>query len=441
MIAFCSNMRGDYVRCFCVVWMLLLSPIANAAISTTIVVCASNSLETSHCDYVTDGTDDQVEINAALAEGTGVSVELTEGRFFVTSSINVGSRDTLYGQGRGTAILPPNNFSVNFHLINLGINTKEQHIFNLFLDGNREARTSGDINGIYGKGVTRSRIESVIFWGFGPIGESNGVLFQGVPQQIIITNSHFEWISDDALDINFCRYCVVTGNTFKNIDDNAIDTEASYYTSIIGNTFLDIGSSAIEIEDESATDHSAYITVVGNTINTAKYGVLINAGRHSVISANTIRNTTDAIHLRSFAGKHSTYNVIIGNLIDGATNGVIEFDMNQNFDTIIGNTFTPTVVTPVTRNGANTIVRGNLGHVTEKSGTATIPNNSTFVAVNHGLSVTPSAGDCMIVGNGNPTNNVGVLWIEGYTSSQFFANVQKDPGANGFDIAWTCAVY
>lgn len=441
MITFYSNIRRDYVKFFYMIWMLLLTPAAIAANSTSIVVCASTVSDTDGCDYITDGSNDQVEINAALAEGTGVFVELSRGYFRITSSINVGSRDSLSGQGRGTAILPPDNFDKNFQLIHLGANNREQHISNLFLDGNRESRTSGKVNGIFGRGPTRGRIESVIFWGFGPFGENNGVLFLGVPQHISIINNHFEWIVDDALDINLCRYCVVTGNTFRNIRDNAIDTEASYYTSIVGNTFFDIGSSAIEIEDESANGYSEYMTVVGNTIDTARTGVLINAGRYSIISANTIRNTQDAIYIKSFADKHSTHNVISGNLIDVATNGVAELDANQNFNSITNNTFTSTVVSPVTKKGANSIVRNNLGYVTESSGTATIPDGSTFVAVNHGLSVTPSARDCMAVGNANPVNNVGTLWIDEYDASQFFINVKNNPGVGGFDIAWTCAVY
>lgn len=437
MVIFCSKIRGHYIKCFYAACMLFLPHISNAASSGSIVVCASGVLDTAYCDYIADGIDDQVEINAALEEGVGVSVELSEGYFYVTSSINVGSRDSLHGQGRGTAILPPKNFNNNLNLISLGRGKREQHIFNLFLDGNREAITTGNINGIYGKDVTRSRIESVIFWGFGPKGESNGIWFGGRPLYISIINNHFEWISDDALDINFCSYCVVSGNTFRKIGDNAIDTEASYHTSIIGNTFFDIHASAIEIEDESTIDHSAYMTVVGNTIDTAKFGVYINAGRHSTVSANTIRNTTDAIRIKSFSGKHSTYNVISGNVIDKAINGIIESDENQNFNSIIGNTFTSTVENPLTRNGANSIVRSNVGYTTESSGTATILSGNTFVAINHGLSVAPSAGDCMAVG----TENVGVLWVNGFTPSQFIVNVNNQPDSNGFDIAWTCSIY
>ena len=72
---------------------------------------------------------------------------------------------------------------------------------------------------------------------------------------------------------------------------------------------------------------------------------------------------------------------------------------------------------------------GNPGHVTENSGTATITDNTTSIAVNHGLAYTPVAGDIVVT----PSTSLGVaskFWVDTYTSTQFTIHVNIDPDAS-----------
>lgn len=36
----------------------------------------------------------------------------------------------------------------------------------------------------------------------------------------------------------------------------------------------------------------------------------------------------------------------------------------------------------------------------------------------------------------NPTNNVGLIWVDNFTTTQFTINVENDPGASGLDVSW-----
>jgi len=74
---------------------------------TTLIVAASDSLDTTRADYVCDGVDDQDEINAAISAlpVQGGRVSLLEGTYQTTSEINI-SKDnvSIEGLGRATTI-------------------------------------------------------------------------------------------------------------------------------------------------------------------------------------------------------------------------------------------------------------------------------------------------------------------------------------------------
>lgn len=89
--------------------------------------------------------------------------------------------------------------------------------------------------------------------------------------------------------------------------------------------------------------------------------------------------------------------------------------------------------------GSNSICTGNIGYVTENSGTATVANGATTVVVNHGLSVTPTADDITVT----PTNSMGnatKFYIGTFTSTQFTITVNADPGATTATFAWKAIV-
>lgn len=87
--------------------------------------------------------------------------------------------------------------------------------------------------------------------------------------------------------------------------------------------------------------------------------------------------------------------------------------------------------------------RGNLylpdldvGVPAQASGAGTIANGATTAVITHGLNKTPAIGEITITGGENPTNDVGTIFVNTITSTQFTVNVENDPGASGFDFGW-----
>ena len=87
---------------------------------------------------------------------------------------------------------------------------------------------------------------------------------------------------------------------------------------------------------------------------------------------------------------------------------------------------------------ASTVVRDNIGWVTENSGTATLLNGQVTIVVTHGLDVTPVAGDIMVT----PMESLGAaseFYIDTYTATQFTIHVDANP-TQDVDFAWKAVV-
>lgn len=110
-----------------------------------------------------------------------------------------------------------------------------------------------------------------------------------------------------------------------------------------------------------------------------------------------------------------------------------------DYNTIYGCDVTG-VSAPILKLGTNTKVRNNQGYITEAAGTATIPSGTTNIAVNHGLSVTPTLKDISVTLGENPTSDPGNIWVSGMGTAQFIINCRNDPGASGLDLAWKAIV-
>lgn len=86
----------------------------------------------------------------------------------------------------------------------------------------------------------------------------------------------------------------------------------------------------------------------------------------------------------------------------------------------------------------NLTMRNNTGYLTEKSGTATLANATTSIAVSHGLSVTPVAGD-IIVTPIEAWGSMTEFYIDTYTSTQFTIHADQNP-TQDVDFAWKAIV-
>jgi hypothetical protein len=84
---------------------------------------------------------------------------------------------------------------------------------------------------------------------------------------------------------------------------------------------------------------------------------------------------------------------------------------------------------------SNMKVYGDMGdYILKASGTGTI--TATAYTVTHGLSYTPDAGDITINFTEDPTDPMGDVWLDGFSSTVFHVNVGGDPGTSDLDFAW-----
>ncbi|MEE9202915.1 MAG: hypothetical protein V3U31_06965, partial [Dehalococcoidia bacterium] len=130
-----------------------LAPDARPLRTATRVVCAANAVDTTRCDYTADGTDDQVEIQAAIdslpgdEESGGGTVILSEGDFTTSAPINFTKRAIIRGQGiRATTLHLAD--SANTDMFRAQHTARHSEISNMRLNGNK-AHQSGVSNGIW----------------------------------------------------------------------------------------------------------------------------------------------------------------------------------------------------------------------------------------------------------------------------------------------------
>jgi hypothetical protein len=432
----------------------------------TFVVAASDASDRvkNQADYLADGTADNVEIQAAIdaLPDAGGKVVLSEGTFNVAVAIEYRSYVTVEGQGygwqgNGATVLKP---SAN---INVFDNPEEETKFGVALkgftiNGDGPNRSSG-----IGIRVYRSR------W--------------GVFENIQIYRTKDEGILIDDFQPHLESELRGVENRFKNVmlyetGDDSIHLVGGGSSDNLFETITIRGSQehGMRVGTGGNQFNNVHIYSSGSTAwednGTVGYGVLL-AGAQNIFTNCQV----EANDLHGFLIAGAVRNVLVGNSIykngqhGGATRYGINVTNNSDYTTIEGNLFTDTQATPtqsginidstsdnnlvmgntieiiaaggvtIADAGAGNIVRDNIGHRTESLGTSTIPSAATRTTVTHGLAVTPAAGDCTFVGAEDPTNSVGSMWIDTYTSTQMNLNVENDPGASNYDVAWTCSVY
>ncbi|MCR4274730.1 MAG: right-handed parallel beta-helix repeat-containing protein [Candidatus Campbellbacteria bacterium] len=214
--------------------------------SVTYTVCASDSTNKNKCDYVADGTADEVEIQTAIdaLPATGGHVLLLDGTYNTTSEIYTHYGLWLQGQGSGTIIKAVSGTErALIYILNrtsIKGNTAGNYvtISDVTLDGNLIA----GIYNVYAQGydatvlnprILRSTIKN-------STGSAYGILTSAGVEDIEIADNIFSAIGDSAIELRKARRAVITGNTFSTVNTGVqIYTHANAYGfSIVGNTFF-----------------------------------------------------------------------------------------------------------------------------------------------------------------------------------------------------------
>lgn len=73
--------------------------------------------------------------------------------------------------------------------------------------------------------------------------------------------------------------------------------------------------------------------------------------------------------------------------------------------------------------------------IINNSGTGQVTSAATSDVITHGLGITPSVEDIHIIFTTTATNDIGHMWVDTITSTQFTVRVKNAPGSN-LDFSW-----
>ncbi len=272
-----------------------------------IVGTSTNGWTEKDCDYLCDGTDDQVEINAAInaLPSTGGEVVILTGTYNISAPLSF-TNQKIIGEHRPSVILKRQNYSSsNFAFITLGSHSS---IENLTIDGNlgqapdlsRELITMKDFTGVKNCDIKNY----------------NYVFLYTKGSNTLISNNYFCNGLNSCIDVRY-NFSLVAGNTIDNFTYSGIRCSANC-NKIINNPVTDC-LTGIYCTNNSTTP--GYNLIIGNYVNigTAKY-----------ISGYTgAGNGIQLIFSGSFPDDRESGWIVDSNIIQDFTNNGISIRVNN----------------------------------------------------------------------------------------------------------------
>lgn len=266
------------------------------------------------CDYLCNGVDDYLKIQAALdaLPATGGEVLVLDGTYNFTGLVNiVGSNKTLRGSGAGTVL--KRMYGEEYGVSNMIMVSGYSHTVTGFqIDGNAQQYTNS------GHSIQVLNAQYAVI--------SGNICYNTIGASVFITNSHYVKVFGNECDFNTTGILLSTthdssifGNCCQGNSDRGISLRNSSGCTINGNVCYDNG---IGIQFIS---HAEQCSVIGNTCcDNFGAGISIDSGG-VVISGNTcffgagtpedyVDDTGAAIDTIRVSGSD---NLVIGNLIPG----------------------------------------------------------------------------------------------------------------------------
>lgn len=418
-------------------------------------------------DYgvVANGTTDdatalQNAINAAVAASKPLFLQ--PGTMIVGTPLSISQAVTIVGSGREESVLKAAN-ALNDYVLKFtggapGEGVIGVHFADFAIDGNSANQTAGGAilaNGAVQCSFERLHLYSVYNWGlvFGPVtggafGHHNRVV-SCLFDNSMGSNGYGGGVTTTSNDENWfigCDFEFLGGNA-NPVDTNPVmfyDQAGLQY--LISCNFVSGGHNCIAVRIQNTKGTKVMGCIFDGT---AGDGVFI-AGNRCIVSNNVFTGIGDAGDTPA-SGVHTQFaatgNIISNNVFETSVNvaqtrsHIREEQIGNSGPNLIeGNTFTtlthaPTVAA-VESAGNGTVVRNNIGWATESNGTATIAIGTTSIAVNHGISVTPTLAAISVT----PTSNIGFAiryWISDVNATQFTINVDSDPTSTAATFAWS----
>ena len=346
-----------------------------------LVVGASTSGWTANdCDYLCDGTADNVEINAAIQAlpDTGGEVIILDGTYNLTGTINVNKQHMkLSGNGTSTVLKKMSTYGDILYLTSSNDENSLDGVTveNLAIDGNRSTYSDGQSNyGIYGLDIINCVIKGV-------------------------TSNHN---NDAGIYLSSFSNTIVTGNMCSNNRDGiCLLYSSEAYSTVVDNVCTENDTFGINVQSSDA------ISITGNTCSNNSSGINLSSGNNNTITGNTCNNNNNyGICLVS----SNNNNTITGNTCNNNNNGINLSGSNNN--TITGNT--------CNNNNYSGIYLNNSDNTTSTGNTCNNNNSGIYLSSINNNTIT---GNTCIRGTGQPSD---------YASSQY--TIQLRNNKNNYNL-------
>ena len=263
----------------------------------------------SDCDYLCDGTADEVEINAAIQalRSTGGEVVLLDGQYNLAGAIIVDKDNvTLTGNGANTKLIRGFTSTSDIPAM-IFVNADYCTIRNLYLDGMNGNYTDSNQNGI----CTGSSVQYAMIEGNTIISCAGaGVRIQYNNNNVIKNLFRFD---EYAIRVYNGSKNTVIGNTCR-MGNYGIQLAAADGNAVVGNLIAENDMIAIVLSSSSNN------TVCGNVCDENYRGIGLTSATDNAINGNTCNNNSEyGIHI----GASCTNNTIAGNTCISNTSGDI----------------------------------------------------------------------------------------------------------------------
>lgn len=277
------------------------------------------------CDYLCDGTDDQVEINAAIQAlpSGGGEIVILDGTYNITATIAMDKDNVkLSGNGNATVLKRMWNNSVYYEgVITITTINGGCRIENLFIDGNKTNYSSSDNNGIR---VHENSNNNIIIHNICDdnyksisISSNNNIIVNN----ICLNNQYGIYLFgyDNIIANNNCNNnyegMYISGNGSNLIANNICSYNDSGFSVVSSNSTV-IGNICRKNNGNGILMSATNATVIGNICNdNTQTGIYSSSSVNSTISGNTCNNNNIGIRASSYSA--ITGNTCYNNKLDG----------------------------------------------------------------------------------------------------------------------------
>lgn len=316
--------------------------------SRTVTVCSTQA-----CDYITDGTADNVEIQQAifdLAEGGGGTIELMNQNYQAATTIVMRDKIKIVGKGNDTTVTLDN--TVNASVFSSATSTSLRNFFVEFQDFRIDGNDSGNTTGHC---ILATRAHT---WR--------------------ITRMHLNECAEDGVNFSAASSALSALNNY--VVDTRIET---------------VGQDGIDIGDDAPNNH-----LKGNIIGSTGSDGIELANAEVIVTNNHIHSIgagADGINLEHGAADN---NIIEGNYIEDDGDSAYGIDVP---DTAIGNRIANNVIFNMGSDGIR--IAGQFNNVTNNRAF----DRQTVRTQDYGLSLTSTAKDNYIGVNTFSKNLTGQI--------------------------------